>query len=122
MKNLIKISFVLLVAMLVSVSASAQKQEVRKKKEKPAVVIEQADNSPFSFEQADQTQRTGVKKGQKKFIIWDVLPADGFVPTGNKEVDKKNKRAIQKQWAKDNPKEFQALLERHGIKVKKPKS
>lgn len=116
MKNM-KISFLVIIMMVFGISASAQ-QDARRVKAKPSKTVE-VRKGPFHSDVQTTEKKASVRKGDTKPNIWEVIPADGFVPTGDKDLDKKKKMEIQIRWAKENPKRFQELLELHGIK--KPK-
>lgn len=119
MKNIKSILVVLFLFALTSV-ATAQNQDARKEKVKPAAT-ERVKKGPFDSQSEVSDKGLTGKKSSKKKTIWDVIPADGFTPTGNPELDKKRKMEIQVKWAKDNPEKFRDILVQHGIKPKKKK-
>ncbi len=119
MKFLVKITIIsLILVVFVSTEANAQSQDVRREKEKQ-VKTKQADKSVFGSQSTAETAKSNLSsKRSKKVTIWDVVPAEGFIATGNLEQDKKAKMNAQRKWIKSHPEEFLALIESHGIKPK----
>ncbi len=119
MKFLIKTIIIsLALVVFVSAQANAQNQDVRREKEKPEKT-EQADKSVFGSQSTEETAKSNLSsKRSKKVTIWDVVPADGFIASGDLEQDKKAKMIAQRKWIKTHPEEFLALIETHGIKPK----
>lgn len=118
MKTLIKSTLFFGTAFMLTTMASGQELVKRNKVEKSKQKTEVVKKSPFDVK--DSRKEVSInpvsqkKKGQK-LTIWDVLPADGFVPTGDPEKDKEAKRKVQIDWAKKNPEEFKRLMKEHGI-------
>lgn len=119
MKNLKAILVVLILFAFTGI-ANAQKQDVRKEKPKPAFT-DQVKKGSFTSQSESKDQSLEARKANKKKTVWDIIPADGFTPTGNAELDKKRKMDIQVRWAKENPEKFRDLLVLHGIKPEKKK-